>query len=209
MPTLTCPHCLARSHFTEKARWLGQSHPGDLASRGIPFQVLYGAWTCDGCQMPIVGAQREYSDDLDWYYPTTLTRPDYPDVPEDVAQDAREAHQCLSVGAWRAAVVMARRALQSTAYDKGAPGDRLLDQIDWLEEERVISPQMKGVAHRIRLSGNVGAHPDQDGLADIHEKEPRAVVGFLDDFLRYVYEIPARLAAMEAENDPNRQEELS
>jgi hypothetical protein len=127
------------------------------------------------------------------YHPRHVAEPELPDVPAEVAADAREAHRCLSVEAYRAAVVMARRAMQSAAYEKGAPERTLLEQIDWLEEQQLITPQMKEVAHRIRLTGNLGAHPDKDGLRDVGEAEAWAVIGFLDDFLKYVYEIPARL----------------
>ena len=125
--------------------------------------------------------------------PWHVAEPELPDVPEEVAADAREAHRCFSIQAYRAAVVMARRAMQSAAHEKGAPERTLVDQIDWLEERRLITPQMKDVAHTIRLTGNLGAHPDKDGLRDVGEPEARAVIEFLDDFLKYVYEIPARL----------------
>ena len=62
-----------------------------------------------------------------------------------------------------------------------------------LEAQRLITPQMREVAHTIRLAGNLGAHPDKDGLRDVGEPEAQAVMEFLDDFLKYVYEIPTRL----------------
>ncbi len=92
---------------------------------------------------------------------------------------------------------MARRAIQAAALEKGAPDRSLVEQIDWLEEQRLITPQMKQVAHAIRLAGNVGAHPDKDGLRDVGESEARAVIEFLGAFLRDVYEIPAQLAGRE------------
>ena len=93
-------------------------------------------------------------------------------------------------------VAMARRALQAGAFEQGAPDKKLVDQIDWLEEQRLIPPLMKDVAHQIRLEGNVGAHPDKDGLQDVDEGRAREVLAFLDDFIRYVYEIPSRLESI-------------
>jgi hypothetical protein len=66
-----------------------------------------------------------------------------------------------------------------------------------LAENRVIPEQMAKVAHQIRLEGNLGAHPNRDGLRDVGEDDARAVLGFLDDFIRYVYEILASLARIE------------
>jgi hypothetical protein len=94
---------------------------------------------------------------------------------------------------------MARRALQAAAYDKGAPDGRLIEQIDWLAENGQITKQMKDVAHQIRLGGNLGAHPDRDGLTDVGRDEAEAILAFLRDFFRYVYEIPASLGRLGGE----------
>jgi hypothetical protein len=133
-----------------------------------------------------------------FFYPPYVPNPTYPDnLPTDVATDARDAHRCASIGAWRACAAMARRAIQGACFDRGAPDKRLVEQIDWLEEQRLITPQMKDVAHRIRLGGNAGAHPDADGLKDVTEIDAQRLLEFLDDFVKYVYEIPGRLAAMD------------
>ncbi len=184
MPALTCPYCEAKANFTLRHRWEEQQPTGHV--------VGYGAWVCDNCHRPVLGYEDPYGDPYD-YQPRRVPEPEFPDVPDDVATDAKEAHRCLSIGAYRAAVVMARRAMQSAAYEKWAPEGLLVDQIDWLEGERVITPQMKQVAHTIRLSGNLGAHPDKDGLRDVGQAEAEAVIQFLDDFLKLVYEVPARL----------------
>jgi hypothetical protein len=127
------------------------------------------------------------------YYPKDIPDPDLPDVPTAIATDAREAFRAYGMECWRASAAMARRAIQASAYEKGAPDARLIDQIDWLSENGHITDQMRQVAHRIRLGGNLGAHPDRDGLRDVGEPEAAAVLEFLQDFFRYVYELPARL----------------
>lgn len=184
MAALTCPYCEAKANFTARHVW-EQTLPSGGALR-------YGVWVCDNCRQPIVGVMGSSGEPRE-YHPTHVAEPALSDVPEDVAADAREAHRCLSVQAFRAAVVMARRAMQSAAYEKGAPEGSLVEQIDWLEEHRLVTPQMKEVAHAIRLAGNLGAHPDKDGLRDVAEPEAEAVIGFLADFLKLMYEIPARL----------------
>jgi uncharacterized protein DUF4145 len=60
---------------------------------------------------------------------------------------------------------------------------------------------MKDVAHRIRLGGNLGAHPDRDGLADVGRDDVEAMLRFLRDFFRYVYEIPASLGRLAGSAD--------
>jgi hypothetical protein len=124
--------------------------------------------------------------------------PTYPEeVPKEVQEDAIEAHRCFSVGAWRATAAMARRAIQGSALDKQAPPNKkLIEQIDWLENQRLIPPLMNEVAHKIRTVGNVGAHPDKDGLHDVDDAEAKRMLMFLGDFIRYVYELPADLKTL-------------
>jgi hypothetical protein len=91
---------------------------------------------------------------------------------------------------------MGRRAIQGACIDKQAPDRKLEEQIDWLAENEVITQQMKQVAHQLRMGGNAGAHPGKDGLNDVSERDAGDLLTFLDDFMRYVYEIPGRLAAL-------------
>jgi hypothetical protein len=130
---------------------------------------------------------------LKWYEPQKVVSVNLPDVPETIASDGAEAFRCFSVNAWRATVAMARRAVQAAALEQGAPDKKLQLQIDWLDEERKITPQMREMAEEIRLSGNDGAHPDKDGLKDVDREQAEAVLIFLEDFLRHLYQVPARL----------------
>lgn len=193
----TCPWCGVLAGFN-----LRQSIDAVVTDdAGGSKTIKYGIWTCHSCNRPIVGeavdTPTEGLQPFGERYPEKVSRPDYPaTVPPPVAADAREAHACFSIKSWRASVAMARRSLQAAAIEQGAPDKKLVAQVDWLEEQRLIPPLMKDVAHRIRLEGNVGAHPDKDGLQDIDEARAREVLDFLDDFIRYVYEIPSRLQAI-------------
>lgn len=184
MAGLTCPYCHTFSHFSTQHTWTAPiPNVGDVA---------FGVWRCDSCQGPIVGTL-DTAGDPSGYHPKDIPDPSIPDTPNGIAGDAREAFRCFAIEAWRASAAMARRAIQATAYEKKAPEGRLIDQIDWLAENDHITDQMKKVAHKIRLGGNLGAHPDADGLKDVGKNEAAAVLEFLSDFLKYIYEIPARL----------------
>jgi hypothetical protein len=131
------------------------------------------------------------------YFPVADPHPRWPDsAPEGVRQDATAAHRCYGIGEWRASATMARRAIQGACIHKEAPDKKLEEQIDWLAEEDVITRQMREVAHRLRMGGNAGAHPGKDGLNDVTERDAEDLLTFLDDFMRYVYEIPGRLAGL-------------
>jgi hypothetical protein len=144
------------------------------------------------------------------YYPVADRHPTWPDgAPEGVRQDATAAHRCYAIGEWRASATMARRAIQGACIAKDAPDVKLQDQIDWLADHAVITEQMKQVAHQLRIGGNAGAHPGKDGLNDVSERDAEDLLTFLDDFMRYVYEIPGRLAGLPGGSEPPRHKPAS
>lgn len=137
-----------------------------------------------------------------WWPPTMLEPPALEHVPESVEANRSEAYHCQSVRAYRGAVSMVRRAIQASAFDLGVPDDRahqkLHQQIDWLAETGAITPQLKELAHELRFFGNDGAHPDRDGLENVSKEDAAVALGFLEDFLRYAYVLPRRVAAVTA-----------
>ena len=185
--SVICPACRTTSTFQLRLRWDAETR------RGI---LRVGAWSCDSCGERIVGPV--IIDPVEGeipkpgsFRPLPAVSPAYPNnLPVDVAADAVEAHRSFGVAAWRACAAMARRSLQGMCLDRATPDLRLLDQIDWLEEQRLITPQMKDVAHLIGLGANAGAHPDEDGLSDVGQTEAKALLEFLDDFITQVYTIP-------------------
>jgi hypothetical protein len=181
---MRCPYCRVLANFTQRHMF---QHP----FRGA--QTDFYVWTCDSCGGPILGRVEPNGITPADYHPRYVPDERFPDVPPAIAADAGEAFRCFGIEAWKASAAMARRALQAAAYERGAPDTRLIDQIDWLAENGHITEQMKDVAHRIRLGGNLGAHPDRDGLADVGRDDVAALLSFLRDFFRYVYEIPASL----------------
>jgi hypothetical protein len=203
---IECPHCGVATTLNLRKNWDGQTR------RGGP--VKQAAWTCRSCGEPITGELEQ--DPIEGYlpkpgesYPAKMTSPPMPEsLPADIARDATSAHRCFGMGEWRASAAMARRAIQGACIDKGAPEDAdLFDQIFWLKDEGLILPMMNDVAHQIRIGGNAGAHPDKDGLKDVDQVEAKKVLVFLDDFIRFVYEIPERLGYSPADADQPADEE--
>src|SRR5688500_17784644 len=146
---------------------------------------LLGAWSCTVCDMPIICTADRQGKILT-FEPSGSAVPEFADVPDDIRDDAQEAHRCFGAEAYKATVTMARRAIQAACHERGAPDKRLVDQIGWLEEERKITPQMRDMADRVRITGNDGAHPDKDGLKGVDADDASAALVFLDEFLRYL-----------------------
>jgi len=120
-----------------------------------------------------------------------------PEIPAHIGADFREAIRCRFVDAYNATVEMCRRAVQASCLNLGASGDKLVKQIDWLAAKGVITAPLKEMAHRVRLGGNLGAHPpeDPDDTSEIviDSEYADAVIEFTKDFFHHVYVMPVRL----------------
>ena len=106
------------------------------------------AYTCDGCGVISVGVASQddvlrrsnypevfFSQDLPrvgWFPQVPLGR-NFEDVPPFIADAASEAYKCQSVGALRAAVLLARSVIEATCKDKGITQGKLKQKIDGLE----------------------------------------------------------------------------
>jgi len=109
-------------------------------------------------------------------------------VPREVLHDYIEALKAYNVGAYRAAVAMARRALQQAAEDTGAPKkDNLVNQIQWLFDQGFIDKATKNLADGVRYFGNYGAHPQDDLLAQVTQDNARLVIEILRQILVKLY----------------------
>jgi hypothetical protein len=86
-------------------------------------------------------------------------------------------------------------SVQQSAIELQAKGGRLIDQIDDLQKQGKITEALKDFAHEVRLTGNDGAHPDRDGLADVVEGDSKLIMEFTQEYLHHVYVMPAKLAA--------------
>jgi HEPN domain-containing protein len=130
-------------------------------------------------------------------YPKRTPKLD-PSIPQDVGNDYVEAIKCFDVGANKASVAMCRRALQTSLIQRGAGKGKLVEQIDELSDKGILTEDIKEWAHEIRLTGNIGAHPDQDGLKDVTPQDAEELIRFMEEFLNYVYIMPAKVAAKRA-----------
>ncbi|MER5561212.1 DUF4145 domain-containing protein [Streptomyces sp. NPDC002506] len=133
---------------------------------------------------------------LEWV-PDEIRRPDFPDVPNQIAKTASEAHACLSIKAFRGAVALARAVLEATAKDKGCTTGPLIAKIDALAAAEHLREDTRQLAHEIREGGNEIAHGD---LADepMPAEDAQAIVSLMDEVLLEVYQGPAKVARLRA-----------
>jgi hypothetical protein len=169
----------------------------------LRVQEADGAWVkwriglCENCRRPLfVVLDEQETEIIRTFPPVSLDKPSH--VPSGVADDYVEATLCLSVGAYKAAAAMCRRALQSAALDKGCKHAKLNAQLNELSQKGLLNPSLLKVAHQVRYFGNYGAHPDEDGLGDVTQKEADTIRDLTWQVLEDLYVNPARVEAMEA-----------
>lgn len=193
-----CPHCSpVQSAF--------ETVTGTFETKIDGWSALVAVAQCIACHNFILAAITSNSGGWKYKYHYPLGKPSdsvSEEIPEPVAVDYQEALRCHFVEAYSATVEMCRRAIESGCLEQGAPYQLVLeDMIDWLENQRIITPALKQVAHQVRLGGNRGAHPWKVGLPAakpipvivIEEDHANAVLSFTGHFLEHVYVIPAQL----------------
>jgi len=176
--SIYCPNCRKHTNLINRGRY----------NVSGPLAVEIGE--CNSCSFFLL-VHRAGSNIIETH-PKALPRPVDERIPEVIASDFKEALNCFSVNAYRAASVMARRAIQTICLEKGAPkGKKLSEQIDWLFDNRVITTDLQGWAHEVRFIGNDGAHPDLDDPNPVSRNDALDILDLFDEFAKVLYVAPA------------------
>jgi hypothetical protein len=138
--------------------------------------------------------ERLARETLEWE-PTKIRRPAFPDVPTEIADTASEAHACLSIGAARGAVALARAVVEATAKSQGITVHGIAPKIAAMREQGIISPLTEKTSHQIRKDGNSIAHGDI-GDESIPLDDAAAILEFMDALLDEVFQRPAKLTRL-------------
>ncbi len=199
-----CPHCSDQSYMRPVGGPYLEANPDQRGNK------ITNAAQCESCKkfVLVVGDRNQTGNQVPYalvdVYP--LGKPDdrvNDAVPEEIAADFREALRCHWIQAYKGTVTMCRRAVQATALEKKASANKkLVDQIDELADRGIITQPLKEMAHEVRLAGNVGAHPGEDGLKDVTEQDGNDVVEFTREYLHHVYVMPAKLKARKEPPQP-------
>ena len=118
--------------------------------------------------------------------------------PKHIADPADEAFKCHSIGADRAAILLARSVIEASAKEKNVKKGNLAEKIDRLAEEGHVRLLISEVAHEIRLLGNDMAHGDF-ATTEITSMDAQETLDFMEDFLRELFELPTRVAKRRAQ----------
>ena len=147
--SIHCPNCRKNTALTDRKSY--QWPKNKLKA------VIYSIAECNSCDFFVL--VKRVDGAIHKIYPNPLPDPVHEKTPEFLKRDVGEAKKCFAVGSYRATSVMARRALQSCCFDKGAPDKKLKEQIDWLLSQQIITKDLKDWADEVRFTGNDAAHP--------------------------------------------------
>jgi transcriptional regulator with XRE-family HTH domain len=119
--------------------------------------------------------------------------------PQAIVALRREAHAALAAGLPMAAAAMALRAVHRVCVDQEAVGGgNLCDRIEELGRGLALHPTFVLWAHQIRLFESTIAHALVADLDSVTRRDAAALVAFLDELLRFTYEVPDRLGRLRA-----------
>ncbi|MGW4227657.1 DUF4145 domain-containing protein [Streptomyces bauhiniae] len=148
-------------------------------------------------------SQLPLTDHLQWE-PLNIRRPEFPEVPTEIAATASEAHACLSINATRAAVALARAVVEATAKAKGITVHGIVAKIERLRDDGIVSPLTAEASHQIRRDGNSIAHGDI-GDEPVSVDDAEAILEFMDSLLDEVFQRPAKLNRLKQRHDERKQ----
>jgi len=112
-------------------------------------------------------------------------------IPAQPLGDYLEAIDCLSVGAWKASAVMARRAIQGALLDKGvadAPPRRMID--DARNKHQLFTEKQHHLATMVTFFGGKGGHPEDSEINDVGEIEARSGLSVTKELLLALFPPP-------------------
>lgn len=189
--SIYCPHC-HRHTSIDPAPIEGIDSYRQTICLGAFWKKRPGeTWwmgVCNYCQNPVLVLNNGST-----IYPAPAPKPTDENVPDGIRRDLDEAKACFSISAWRGAAVMARRAMQSAAIDKGTTKSQLNDQIAELQAKGLITVDLKEWADVVRWVGNDAAHP---GKNDVTQQDADDIMHLAEQFLHVIYVAPAKAKAL-------------
>jgi hypothetical protein len=202
-----CSHCGIASLLV----FVGGPFPKNVGNGGVECNVLVQCQSCQGVIF-LVGYKFAGASQYAYKQHYPVDNPEQQvenSIPASIRRDFVEGLRCRSVQAYRATVVMCRRALQASCQELKAGGGDLVTQINNLASKGVITVSLRDLAHQIRKLGNAGAHPDKDGLGDVDDKDAEDIVEFTEQYFQHVYVLPARMEALKKRRLPPQSAEPS
>lgn len=114
-------------------------------------------------------------------------------LPADVERFFTNALRVMEAGVPDAAAVQLRRTLEAAAAHKGASKRTLVQSVQQMIEDGLVTRDFGDVLTHIRKLGNIGAHYTDEQLT---AAEVTRALSFTTQFLRNVFEVPGELQTL-------------
>jgi hypothetical protein len=127
---LRCPHCgIDKPTLTAATHFASVKHDGHNPRH-------WRTYTCRNCGGAILAAAKLMNAPVIEMYPSApIEQFEFENLPDEIAEDFREAMACYSIGKLNAFAAMSRRTVQSVSTFLGAKGsDKVLDQLKELKK---------------------------------------------------------------------------
>lgn len=166
------------------AGYLGEARERDTGNQK-PRVYLY---VCSRCNQPTFF-------DVDGHqWPGAAFGAEVQELPDGVRDLYGEARRAMSVSAPNVAVMACGKILMNVAVQEGAKKNQSFQYyVEWLVENHYVPPKGEGWIDHIRLARNDANHE----IELIAEEQARQILSFTELFLKFVYEMPARVGAAE------------
>lgn len=176
-------------------RRLGLMEVGTVDPREEQFYSIHEHSTPSDIAHALIGF-------VEYWEPTKAVGRSTPNVPAHIASAIDEAYRCHSIGAYRAAVLMARGVIEAGAKHFQVTQGMLEKKIIELGDKELLRPVLVESAHEIRHIGNDAAHgdyakPDPDNsdlvVATVTEEDATDVLEFMDEIVDELFALPTRV----------------
>jgi hypothetical protein len=171
--SLRCRNCHQATAVIEE-KWVGEGHHTTSKSGTIWWKGVHW-WPLPDAQSP-------------------------EGVPNEIADAFREAARALGANCPRASLVMSRRTLEAVTVDKGQTSGTLAERLRALSANGALHPSLVDWATEVRLAGNLGAHFDP--MSPVSSEDAKAVLVFVKELLRFMYELPRQVARARTSRKP-------
>lgn len=140
-------------------------------------------YICPNCRRPTFF---EFNQPM----PGPMYGEDVEHLPTDIAALYNQARRCMSVAAYTATVLMARKILMHVAVNLGAPENQsFVKYVDYLASQGYAPPKGDVWIDHIRCVGNEANHEIK--LSDRGEAE--LLLTFVEMLMKFMYEFPNRV----------------
>lgn len=194
---VVCPECKVRvsSEVVAEHDWFDDSHQEapqrirvvkcpDCRTRQVLLQEAVDVDQEDGSYW--------WSSDRVWPAPDKM--PSF-EIPSSVRRSILEGRTCWNAGAYNAASLMSRRAIEAIAVEFDAKKRTLFSSLKQLHADEVIDGRLYEWTDALRKHGNLAAH---DTNSSVSAEDARDLLDFTEAICEYVFVMSARFDAYTA-----------